>query len=113
MRIIDVVQGKAPLAAKRSNNWYKARKAYLSKHPFCESCGGKDKLEVHHIVPFHEAPELELEESNLIVLCESKKYGINCHLAVGHLGDYRRINDGVKRDATYLLQRFKEAHNGR
>lgn len=51
------------------------------------------------MVPFHEAPELELEPSNLMTLCERKKYGINCHLLVGHLGDYRRINPDVHGDA--------------
>ena len=54
---------------------------------------------MHHLVPFHEAPELELEPDNLITLCEAKKYGLNCHQLMGHLGNYRRINRRCRDDA--------------
>lgn len=62
-------------------------------------CGGKDKLEVHHIKPFHLHPELELDPSNLIVLCESGGGGLNCHLAIGHLGSYKSFNVDVVNDS--------------
>jgi len=55
-------------------------------------CGGTKAVEVHHLIPFSIAPDLELDPHNLITLCERKKYGINCHLLVGHLGNYRRFN---------------------
>jgi hypothetical protein len=38
---------------------------------------------------------LELTPDNLITLCESKKYGITCHLFVGHRGNYRLFNPDV------------------
>lgn len=41
-----------------------------------------EHLNVHHKVPFHIAPELELEESNLITLCMSEDR--HCHLLIGH-----------------------------
>lgn len=96
--IIDRVMGKAPKGARRSNGWRRLRKQVLLEHPFCSVCGSRNRLEVHHKIPFHVAPDLELEKSNLVVLCENKKYGINCHLLIGHLGNYRRFNISVDID---------------
>lgn len=90
----------------RSRYWTKVRKEYLKKHSFCCVCGGKKKLQVHHIKPFHLYPELELEESNLITLCEFGKNGIICHLAVGHLGSYRSINENVLEDSKFWLEKI-------
>lgn len=95
----DVIQGKAPKGKKRSSKWRKVRKAFLKKHPLCEVCWSHKKVEVHHIIPFHVDPSLELEEHNLVTLCENKKYGVNCHLLVGHLGNYRKYNESVMTDA--------------
>jgi 5-methylcytosine-specific restriction protein A len=53
---------------------------------------------VHHIRPFHTHPELELEPSNLITLCESGRRGVHCHLLFGHLGSFRRVNPMVHED---------------
>jgi hypothetical protein len=53
------------------------------------------------------APDLELKVSNLVTLCESKKGGLNCHLAVGHLGSYKRVNFKVKADILYWSNRIK------
>jgi len=97
--IKDRVQGKAPKGAKRASQWRKLRKAHLQQNPICEVCGSHTKVEVHHIVPFHLAPDLELNPKNLITLCERKKYGINCHLLIGHLGNYRNVNPNCVIDA--------------
>lgn len=92
---------------RRSKDWPKVRKAHLLTQPNCAVCGGRKKLEVHHIIPYHINRALELEPSNLITLCESKKYGLNCHLAVGHLGDYGdRYNPDVILHAQYLNKFF-------
>jgi 5-methylcytosine-specific restriction enzyme A len=105
--LLDRLSGKAPAGAKRSKEWPKVRAEHLKTHPFCAVCGGKKKVEVHHIRAFHSSPpELELEPKNLISLCESKKSGVNCHLSVGHTGDYKKINEEVVRDALYVNQRF-------
>lgn len=98
--IKDRIEGKAKKGAKRSSKWRKVRKTHLEKHPRCFLCNSKKALEVHHIIPFHIAPDKELDPENLMTLCENKKYGINCHLLVGHLGNYRRINPMVTIDAT-------------
>jgi len=102
MNIIDIIKdrimNKAPPGARRSSQWRKVRKEHLKKHPKCFICGS-DNPEVHHKIPFHLAPDRELNPDNLISLCENKKYGINCHLLVGHLGNYRRTNPVCELDA--------------
>lgn len=95
MLIKDLIQGKVPSGTRRAKEWRFVRSNHLAFNPVCEACGGKEKLEVHHIIPFHVAPELELVPSNLITLCESKKKGVNCHLFVGHGGDYRSYREDV------------------
>lgn len=107
-KIKDSIQGKAPLSAKRSSHWSTVRKNHLKANPFCVACGDTDKLEVHHIKPFHTHPELELEPSNLITLCESKSYGIICHLLLGHNGSYKTINPNVKEDAQTWFEKLKD-----
>lgn len=97
--IKDIIQGKATIGKKRSSQWPRVRGEHLKTYPQCAVCGSKKKVEVHHKKPFHMHPELELEPSNLISLCESKKNGINCHLLVGHLGSYRDMNPDVELDS--------------
>lgn len=97
----DRIQGKAPKGARRSSKWRGIRDAHLQLNPRCEICGRTKSVEVHHIMPFSIAPDLELNPANLITLCESKKNGINCHLLIGHLGSYRRYNPSAKADALY------------
>jgi len=98
--LTDRLKGKAPAGAKRSPRWRTVRREHLKQNPNCACCGGTKSVEVHHIVPFHLAPDMELEPGNLLTLCEAKKYGINCHQLVGHLGNYRRWNPAVRSDAT-------------
>jgi hypothetical protein len=101
----DFISGK-PLV-KRSSQWPRVRAEHLKNNPFCIVCGGKDKIEVHHIIPFSVAPHMELDKDNLATLCESKKQGINCHLYIGHCGDYHHSYGFFfakrVRDANYVL----------
>ena len=97
--IKDKIQGKAPKGTRRSGKWRKVRKMHLKKQPDCQICGLRRKVEVHHVIPFHVAPHLELRPENLVTLCENKKYGINCHLLIGHLGNYRKFNTDFQMDA--------------
>jgi hypothetical protein len=66
----------------------------------CSVCDGKKKLEVHHKMPFHLHPALELDPGNLITLCENKADGVNCHLLFGHLGNFKSYNPQVNVDAS-------------
>ena len=101
--LIDVAQGKTDLGNKRSSKWPTTRKRHLAMYPACAVCGGTDKVEVHHKKPFHLQPDLELELTNLITLCEGTKF-INCHLAIGHGGNFRAYNPSVESDAERMRQ---------
>lgn len=79
----------------RSSKWAGVRKAVLAANPVCECCGSDRLLQVHHRVPFHLRPELELEPKNLIVLCMDKP---ECHLLIGHGDNFKRYNPYVTAD---------------
>lgn len=83
--------------AARSGHWPTVRKHFLDGK-VCAACGGTDKLEAHHIVPFHVHPEKELDPTNLIALCEGNPW-MNCHLLIGHLGNFQSYNPNVVHDA--------------
>ena len=105
--IKDVIQGKADLGDKRSSKWASVRKKHIGENNVCAVCGGTKMLEVHHKQSFREHPELELEPSNLITLCEAKTNGANCHLLFGHLGNYRSINTNVDSDVKIWNDKIK------
>jgi hypothetical protein len=77
----------------RSSRWPTVRKHFLAKNPVCQVCNSKKNLNVHHIQPFHLQPGLELEESNLITLCEGGS--INCHFLFGHFCNWKNFNPEV------------------
>lgn len=91
----------------RSREWPRVRKEHLSFNPKCAICRGTKKCEVHHIQSFHLHPEKELLKGNLITLCEAKKYGINCHLFCGHLGNYKLENPLILEDVEFLSAKLK------
>lgn len=103
--ISDRVRGKAPKGARRSKSWGKVRREHLKKSSRCVVCSKRKKLEVHHIIPFYLAPHLELESSNLLTLCRGT---FNCHLLVGHLGDYRAINPKCGNDVWLMSKRLEK-----
>lgn len=84
----------------RSPHWPTVRKHYIEKHPVCEACGSKEDLNVHHIVPFHNNPKLELEESNLITLCRKH------HFELGHLRNWSNSNPNVRRDSERMRKKL-------
>ena len=103
--------------ASRSSQWPKVRAAHLAAHPVCEACGSKGSkrkpLQVHHIIPFRVAGQAdadgdglsnELDPDNLITLCIDGVGHCDCHLLIGHAGNFKCHNDNVVRDA----KRFRE-----
>ena len=80
----------------RSPKWAHVEKAFLADNPSCAACGSKRHLQVHHVAPFHLHPELELEQSNLLVLCMDEA---ECHLEIGHGGYFSAWNPNVLVDA--------------
>ena len=103
--LADTLPGKAPVGARRSSQWRPVRDEFLRGKACCV-CSGRRKLVAHHRIPFSLAPHLELVESNLLALCEAKRYGINCHLLLGHLGNWQRTNVSVDADVAYWHQRL-------
>ena len=90
----------------RSSEWARVRREFIKKHPECAACGSHllPNLQVHHRKPFHLFPELELDESNLIVLCEDGPGNTNCHILVGHGGRWADYNPNVEADAAHQKQ---------
>lgn len=96
------------VSAKRSGQWPTVEKHFLGNHSACAACGSKKRLNVHHIRPFHVFPQLELDADNLITLCMDMK---ECHLRLGHCGNFKFFNKNIKRDAAEALEypsRFEE-----
>lgn len=108
--LIDQVAAEKLAAAdgkSRSSRWPATRKKHLARNPTCAACGSKDRLEVHHLLPYHVHPELELVESNLLTLCEGE--AVNCHLLFGHARSWSAWNRNAARDAAAWLALIRRA----
>lgn len=108
----DVAEGKAEIGQTRSGRWPKVRADHLKSFPTCAVCGGTRKIEVHHVRPFHLHPELELDPTNLITLCESGDDGANCHLHYGHLGNFKSFNVDVIEDSRTWAKKIEGRPKG-
>ena len=89
--------GMQPLVA-RSGQWPRVRAEHLLKEPCCQVCGTRRDLEVHHVVPLHVAPAMELHPMNLLTLCG------HCHLLFGHLMRWTDWNPGVRDEARRMRE---------
>lgn len=87
--------------SKRSPKWAALEKSFKASNPTCAACGGRKDLQVHHILPFHLHPELELSVSNLISLCMGDW---DCHLLLGHGNSFQTYNPNVVADAAEMLK---------
>lgn len=90
------------LTPSRSSKWPVLRKRWLAIQPKCQSCGKTTKLEVHHIIPVHIHPELELDDTNLITLCENPVF--NCHFVIGHGLNWLSYNQDVIQDSHRITE---------
>lgn len=94
----DLWSGKPTISDRgdlRSSKWPTVRKHHIAKEPVCQYCGNTDELEVHHMAPFHLHPDRELDDSNLITLCEYSTR--ECHLKQGHLGNWKEFNPDIRK----------------
>lgn len=103
---INVIRANVHEASKRgpgterSGSWPRVERAHLTEHPLCAACAGRERIQVHHKLPFHAHPELELDPANLISLCMSPK---ECHLRIGHGGSFKTYNPNVVKDSELLV----------
>ena len=81
------------LKHKRHKWWNKLKQKYLQENPKCEWCG-QDADTVHHIIPVHVNRDLEMEESNLMSLCDNRTR--KCHFIVAHYCHWVKYNDKIK-----------------
>ena len=106
-RVIHAVVREKSKDVLRSPKWSGVRKRHLKDHSVCAACGRKTFLQVHHMVPFSDRPDLELEPTNLITLCMS----INeCHIHIGHGGSYKYFNPKVQEHSALMFQSLKPLH---
>lgn len=94
----------------RSPEWPEVEKRHRELQPQCVACqpgtNNQARLQVHHIFPFHYCvalgrPDLELDQRNLITLCEDEAGhpADDHHLLIGHLDDFESSNLDVVNDA--------------
>jgi len=118
IKINEGVVEALKLGISRSPKWEAVRLAYLKKHPHCTACTPNAhtsaNLQVHHIFPFHVCvslgrPDLELDERNLICLCQNEEGqpAENHHLLIGHLDNFQSFNLHVVHDAKVTFHGMK------
>ena len=96
---------------KRSPKWDSVRQSFISDNGRkCTACGSSKFLNVHHIKPFHLYPSLELDKTNLIILCENKT--LPCHLVFGHLLNWAAWNPDVTTDAGHYYSQLMNRRFG-
>ena len=82
----------------RGSKWRALRQEVIAQTPYCEICGSTKNLEVHHFYDVSHFPHLELQDQNLIVLCDGSEHykGLSCHRIFGHLGDWKKTNYNLR-----------------
>jgi 5-methylcytosine-specific restriction endonuclease McrA len=85
---------------KRSSRWPTVEKHFKALNPTCAACGDTVRLNVHHCMPFHLDPSLELDVNNLITLCMGPN---ECHLKIAHCQNFKAFNPNVRVDAAEAL----------
>lgn len=92
------------VSIRRSPKWPKTRKQHflIPGQEVCCICGYAFNLNVHHILPFHLFPELELLQANLITLGEKCPSG-NHHFLFGHFLNWKKFNPGIVAVAASFL----------
>jgi len=91
------------LGVPRDPKWDSVRNKWINENKRCVICGRTTKLNVHHIKPYHLYPELELDTTNFMTLCENT--GMNCHYVFGHLGDWAAYNPNVREEDAPLFNK--------
>lgn len=93
---------------RRSPRWRTFERRLIEAHPYCAVCGTDKDLVGHHIQPFHLFPALELDPSNILIVCESRGKR-SCHFAFGHYWDWSKYNPDVVAQAAAFLAGARRA----
>lgn len=100
----NIAEAKTILSA-RSSKWRTIRNNFLQKNPCCKVCGSTENLIAHHIIPVHIDKSKELDENNLMTLCQNKT--LNCHFIFGHLLNWTKSNPDVIKDSKIWNDKLK------
>jgi len=82
-------------SVSRHPDWSYVARMYMIDEPNCRVCGKKGEA-VHHILPVHLRPDLELDRNNMATVCH------RCHLFVGHLDNWLSWNVSFNFDASRI-----------
>lgn len=93
------------IMAARSSKWRTVRNNFLEKNPYCAVCRSNQNLIAHHIIPVHIDKSKELDENNLMTLCQNKT--MNCHFIFGHLLNWTKSNPEVVKDSKIWQTKLK------
>lgn len=103
-KIFNLLFNDRLLGVSRSSDWPKVQKEFLKENPTCAVCGTKgkllNKLNVHHIMPYHVDSIRELDKTNLITLCREH------HFLFGHLLNWKSSNPDVVKDSKNMLNKI-------
>ena len=110
--ILNLFRPDTSFGARRDKDWRRESKAF-KKGKVCAMTGTKKKLQVHHVFPVWLFPEKEMDKRYWIVLSGKKLYGVVPHLFLAHLGNYRRYNPNIVKDAAkwYNILKGRESNN--
>lgn len=103
LHLLNRLKGKLhelSLGTPRSSHWRVVERVHLHNNPTCAACGGRKAVQVHHCLPFHLFPKLELVPDNLISLCMGRNA---CHYELGHPNGWSSYNPLVREDAAEAL----------
>lgn len=100
LRVVHSKLREAVKRVARSPRWVAIERATRTAAGKCAACASTENLQVHHVEPFHLHPELELDPTNLIVLCMGPN---ECHLRLRHGDNFKTWNATVRTDAVLFL----------
>ena len=68
--------------------WKSYKRTYTQRHHplVCAACGSYTRIDLHHVKPVAQFPELEFEDSNIIPLCRPH------HFIIGHRQNWSDYN---------------------
>lgn len=89
----------------RSTHWPTLQKHFIAANPVCMVSGMTKDLQVHHAMPFHLHPELELSWDNLRTV--SQPY----HFLIGHGCNWKKVNLDFDKHAREMRNMVEKLRN--